>query len=291
MLDYKITIYMHHPHNDYEHLTQCFKNNDITLSYNYDHHEQLYGIVFTKHIESLQSVEEIAKRLFSLQILLTGSRFVELAHETHRRVVFDEFEIEDHESLPDGFHKVYADSIEEYPFDSTEEENTKIQDFYIPCNLDSMLFSLSKIDYIIRNLLFQVGMIRTYQSFEKITTWNTLYKIVDTINYGCKKINMDIKDFIEDSDLNRFKSACNNTLILGINARHGLKFKDKPKKEPITDINEAVNLILCLAKKFVIQYINTIGYCKVNGYSNEKCKHNPITKKSSQDIDYSEFKV
>ena len=69
MLDYKITIYMHHPHNDYEHLTQCFKNNDITLSYNYDHHEQLYGIVFTKHIESLQSVEEIAKRLFSLQIL------------------------------------------------------------------------------------------------------------------------------------------------------------------------------------------------------------------------------
>lgn len=269
-MKYKNTVYIHNPHNDYIDLTQCFKNNDITLSYDHDHNEQPYGVVFTKHIESLKSVDEIAKRLFSLQILLTGSRFIELASETHRRIEFDGFEVEEHETLPDGYYKVYADSIEEYPFNSTEEENANIRDFYLPCDLDSMLFSLSKIDPIIRNLVFLAGMIRTYQSFERISTWNTLYKIYDTVNYGCNKINIKISEFINYSDLNKFKSACNNSLILGINARHGLKFTEKPKKEVITDINEAVDLILNLAKKFVIKYINIMEYCTVNSKLDDK---------------------
>lgn len=290
-MNYKITVYINDPNNDYYNLTQRFKNNDITLRYDHDNHEQLYGVVFTKHIESLKSEDDIAKRLFSLQILLTGARFIELAHETHRRIVFDGFEIEEHESLPDGFHKVYADSIEEYPFEGLEEENRKSSDFYLPCDLDSMLFSLSKVDYVIRSLLFQAGMIRTYQSFEKISTWSILYKIVDTVDYGCKKINIKIDDLIDSSDLNRFTSACNNALVLGISSRHGLSHKDKmPKKTPITHIDEAVNLILCLSKRFVIQYINSVGYCKVSSSSTEKCKHQTITKEKYEDIDYSKFK-
>jgi len=290
-MDYNITIYINDPHNDYYNLTQRFKSKDITLSYDHDHHEQLYGVVFTKHIESLKSEDDIAKRLFSLQILLTGARFVELAHETHRRIAFDGFQIEDHNSLPNGFHKVYADSIEEYPFKGSEEENSKNPDFHLPCDLDSMLFSLSKVDYVIRSLLFQAGMIRTYQSFEKISTWNSLYKILDTVNYGCKKSNINIDDLIDSSDLNRFTSACNNALVLGVNARHGLNPKNKmPKKEPITHIDEAVNLILCLAKKFVIEYINRMSYCKVSGSSKNKCQHHAITKEDYKDIDYSKFK-
>jgi len=247
-MKYKITTYIDRPYNDYEHLAHGFKNNDIYLGLTYDKLDQHYGVVFSAHIETLDSVEKIAKRLFSLQILLTGARFINLTHETHRRIEFDKFEIEEHDFLPNGVHNVYADTIEEYPFDGTEEENIKNPNLHIACTLDSMLFSLSKIDYIIRDLLFQAGMIRTYQSFEKISTWNILYKIVDTVKYGCEKISIDIKDLIESGDLERFTSACNNTLVLGINARHGLKFKDKPKKEPIVDINEAVNLILCLAK-------------------------------------------
>ena len=289
-MNYKITVYINNPNNDYYNLTQRFKNNDIILSYDHDHHEQLYGVVFTKHIESLKSEDDIAKRLFSLQILLTGARFVELAHETHRRIAFDGFEIKEHVSLPNGFHKVYADSIEECPFEGLEEENSKSPDFYLSCDLGSMLFSLSKVDYVIRNLLFQAGMIRTYQSFEKISTWNSLYKILDTVKYGCKKSNINIDDLIDNSDLNRFTSACNNALVLGINARHGLDPKNKiPRKEPITNIDEAVNLILCLAKKFVIQYINIIGYCKINSSSKDKCKHQKSTQENN-DIDYSRFK-
>ena len=78
--------------------------------------------MFSEHIETLDSVKKIAKRLFSLQILLTGARFVELAHETHRRIEFDKFEIKQHDFIPNGIHSVHADSIEAYPFDSTEED-------------------------------------------------------------------------------------------------------------------------------------------------------------------------
>lgn len=286
-MKYKITTYIDRPYNDYEHLAHGFKNNDIYLGLTYDKLDQHYGVVFSAHIETLDSVEKIAKRLFSLQILLTGARFINLTHETHRRIEFDKFEIEEHDFLPNGVHNVYADTIEEYPFDGTEEENIKNPNLHIACTLDSMLFSLSKIDYIIRDLLFQAGMIRTYQSFEKISTWNILYKIVDTVKYGCEKISIDIKDLIESGDLERFTSACNNTLVLGINARHGLKFKDKPKKEPIVDINEAVNLILCLAKKFVIQYINNKKYCNVTEFSKEKCVYEEVLNNGHSDMDYS----
>jgi len=289
-MNYKVTVHIHHPNNDYEHLTQRFKNNDIILNHGHDHLEQLYGVVYSKHIEALQSEQDIAKRLFSLQILLTGARFVELAQETHRRIKFDGFEIENHKSLANGFYKVYADSIEEYPFNGKEEDNITNPNLYLPCDLDSMLFSLSKIDHIVRSLLFQAGMIRTYQSFEKILTWNTLYKIVDTVKYGCKQIDIDINTLVDSTDLNRFTSACNNALVLGINARHGLDPKNKqPKKEPITNIDEAVNLILCLAKMFVIQYINKRAYCKVKSSLKEKYQHQKISQEDIENIDYSKF--
>lgn len=279
MSSYKITTYIDYPNNDYEHLTQSFKNNDICLNCEYDHSEQIYGLVFTEHIESLTTIEDIAKRLFSIQILLTGARFVELGTETHRRIKFDKFEIKDHDVFSDGFHNVYSDSIEEYPFENTEEENIENPSLRTPCGLDSMLFSLSKIDYVIRSLLFQAGMIRTYQSSDKIFTWSVLYKIVDTVKYGCKNIGIDINDLIESGDLNKFTSACNNSLVLGISARHGLDKKSKiPKKTPITNIEEAVNLILCLSNKFVTKYIKAKRYCKVKDDTNTKCKHKIVKK-------------
>jgi len=272
-MSYQVTVYIDYPNNDYEHLTQRFHNNDISLSYDHDHLEQLYGVIFSNHIESLNNIDKIARRLFSLQTLLTGARFIELGHETHRRIQFDKFKLEGHNMLPDGIHKVHADSIEEYPFEGTEEENQKKPNIYLPADLDSVLFSVSKIDYIIRNLLFQAGMIRTYKSSDKILTWNTLYKIADTVKFGCGEIGIKIEDLIDNSDINRFTSACNNALVLGINARHGLNKKNKiPKKQPITDINQAVDLILCLAKKFAIQYITSKQYVIVNDASQDKCK-------------------
>lgn len=270
---YNVTIYIDNPYNDYEFLNQQFNNNDIVLSYDHDYNDQLYGVVFSPHIESLDSIEAILKRLFSMQILLNGARFIILKHETHRRIEFDRFEIINHPILENQIVNIYADSIEEYPFEGNEDNNLASPGFIFPCDLDSLLFTASKIDHVIRALLFQAGMIRTYNTFDKILTWNTLYKIVDTVKYGCHEIGITVNSLIDEDSLERFTSACNNALVLGINARHGLKDKKTPKKQPLTDIEEAVNLILCLAHRFAVQYVQTKSWAKVEKANTKKCTY------------------
>lgn len=270
---YNVIVYIDSPHNDYEFLNQRFKNNDIVLSYEYDYHDQLYGVVFSRHIESLDSTKAISKRLFSMQILLNGARFIVLGHETRKRIEFNQFQIKNHTTLLDQTIKIHSDSIEEYPFNGDEEENLTSPDFALPCDLDSLLFTASKIDHVIRALLFQAGMIRTYNTFDKILTWNTLYKIVDTVKYGCREISIAIDTLIDEDSLERFTSACNNALVLGVNARHGLNARQTPRKTPITDIEEAVNLILCLAHRFAVQYVQAKGWARVQTAKSEKCTH------------------
>ncbi len=53
-------------------LTQSFRGNDISFAYDNDHlGMQLYGL--SSHIDSLSESSHVAKRLYSLQVLLRVS--------------------------------------------------------------------------------------------------------------------------------------------------------------------------------------------------------------------------
>ena len=66
--------------------------------------------------------------------------------------------------------------------------------------------------------------------------------------------------FGDEKELKRFTCSCNKMEIIGLNARHG---KSKPDNLPapkntITDLSEAIVIILSLASNFCITYIEKI---------------------------------
>ena len=257
-----ITAYIDNPAPDYREYAHYHNSNDINLGSTYDNHEQIYGVVTSIHFEGLLTEKDIAKRLFSLQILLTGAKLIEEKGGLRKRIEFNRFKIENHPTLPNGSYSVYSDSLEKYPFAGTEKDNAANPIFHHPTNLGSALFSVAKIDNIVRSMLYYAGMIRIDHSFDKVLTWTTLYKMLDTIIAGCANIGIGIDQFITKANLGRFTSACNNTMILGIEARHGIAKGNRsmPAATPITDIKEATGMILCVSHKFLVEYVNQKRY-------------------------------
>lgn len=102
-------------------------------------------------------------------------------------------------------------------------------------------------------------MISTANSNEKILTWSTLYKCVDTIKHFCKEVGISYEDLVDKRKLNSFTSACNNPIVLGVYARHGTSNREPPRQEPMTNINEAIELILDFSNRFIRAYVNKLG--------------------------------
>lgn len=80
-------------------------------------------------------------------------------------------------------------------------------------------------------------------------TWSTLYKIYDSVKFHAKANGYDFDKLGDAKRINKFTAACNNSLLLGVYARHGDMGFGQPKAA-ITDLDEAIGLILDLARKF-----------------------------------------
>jgi hypothetical protein len=291
----KIEIIVSHNSSYLESLVHSWNSNDLYFTMDYDFSDQRIFSAFSPHIENIKNEKELVKRILSLNILVNGALFVAYA-KTKTKIKFINYYIEDKEIdssiKKDGFVGFWTDSIEEYPFENDEDFYIKKENRNLPkkADLDVMLFSISKFDYIIRTLLYQAGIIFNNGINEKILTWTTLYKMVDTIKVGCKEITIDYKTFIDETALERFTAACNNPTVLGIYARHGGKGKNVTRIQPITHLEEAISLILCFANRFSKIYVMKKGYITIDNCTISKCEYKEYYDPySSSNIDYSKI--
>ena len=248
--------------------TQHWKAKDLILTWDSDHLEQYIYSAYSPHIENLTDVKDIMKRTMSLMLLYNGSQYItglNLNYKVTANRIYGK-----------GFSEnLWASEIEEYPFEHNPDFYDKSCFTYTNTSLDNVIYDLTKIDSIIRTLLFLAGLISRPNSFEdSILSWGTLYKIYDTVNYGCKQEGIDINTLIPKKKINALTAACNNMSILGLNSRHGLTSYGTPPKNVISDLEEAVFVVLCLSKNFLIEYIlkaHKITYkgtkCNVEDYN------------------------
>lgn len=271
--------------------TQRWKSKDLILSWDSDHLEQYIYSAYSPHIENLQDAKHIMKRTMSLMLLYNGSQYItglNLNYKVRAKSIYGK-----------GFSEnLWASEIEEYPFDHNEEFYDKSCFTYTNTSLDNVIYDLTKIDSTIRTLLFLAGLISHPNGFEdSILSWGTLYKIYDTVSYGCKEADIDINTLIPKSKINAFTAACNNMSILGLNSRHGLKSYGSPPKNVISDLEEAVFTVLCLSKNFLIEYIlkaHKITYkgekCNVEDYGARVFSHfSEADREELRKADWSEF--
>ncbi|BAN69211.1 hypothetical protein [endosymbiont of unidentified scaly snail isolate Monju] len=235
----------------YPSLTQEFWGNDISLAYEDDHlGMQFYA--FSYHIDELDDPEHVACRLFSLQLLLNGALRVAWNENFPVPVKFTHF------ALCEGGrqYSVHASNIENNPF-SQNADIDRFEHSSTPAKgrLSSHILNLCKKDEVLRSLIFQVGLISLNSSLETIMTWGTLYKIYDSVRYHSKKNAYDFSKMGDPNRINQFTAACNSSLLLGVFACHGDMGWGQPAAA-ITDINEATSLIIDLAQKFCVAYIN-----------------------------------
>lgn len=243
-------------------VTQQWKSKDLIISWDTDYLEQYIYSAYSPHIENLSDVNHIMKRTMSLMLLYKGSQYITGLSLNYK--------ITANSIHGKGYSEnLWASEIEEYPFEHNADFYDKSCFKYTNTSLDNVIYDLTKIDSTIRTLLFLAGLISHPNGFEdSILSWGTLYKIYDTVNYGCKEAEIDINTLIPKSKLNAFTAACNNMSILGLNSRHGLTNYGKPPKNVISDLEEAVFIVLCLSKNFLIEYIKKVHNIT---YKGEKC--------------------
>lgn len=235
----------------YHSLASTFGGNDIGLSYE-DDHLGMQFFAFSYHIDELNDPEHLACRLFSLQLLLNGALRIAWNENFPVPVQFTHF------ALCDGGqqHGVHASNIENDPFSHNSKiDHGEYSAFPAHGWLSSRILNLCKKDEALRFLVFQVGLISLNNSLETIMTWGTLYKIYDSVRYHANLNNYDFESLTNVKRIKLFTAACNNSLLLGVFARHGDTGFGQPKAA-ITDINEATSLVIDLAHNFCITHIN-----------------------------------
>ena len=238
----------------YRDLATRLGGNDLSLSFEHDDHTGLQFFAYSYHIDNLQDEKAVATRLFSLEAILNGA--LRIAYKNIPcRICFVSFAPASGGSSRD----VWAETFEEYPFSNNPDIDIFTELNRPEKHLVSHWIYLSKQFEAIRIILIYVGIISTATSNDKILTWSTLYKCVDTIKHFCKEVGMSYEDLVDKRKLNSFTSVCNNSIVLGVYARHGTSNGKPPKKEPMTNIDEAIELILDFSNKFVRAYVNKLG--------------------------------
>lgn len=250
----------------YPSLTQSFRGNDLSLVYDDDYlGMQFYG--FSSHIDCLEDPSRVAKRLYSLQVLLNGALRISSGGVNMMPITFDKF------ALCDGGSNgsVHADAIEECPFDLSPSIDAGLASWNDPkSSFPSLILNRSKYDKELRGLVFLVGMISTRSATEKILTWSTLYKILDSIKHYSSVFSLPYDSFADKKSINEFTAACNNMSILGINARHGAS-GNNPPKNVIKDLDKAVALIVSLSNLFVREYLINVPFEKSKRSGTASC--------------------
>ena len=232
--------------------SQKWQSRDLAIFSEPNMYELYEYYAYSPHIEKLNDLDHIMKRISSLMLLYNGAQnidFLNLEYKINGIAVIRE---------PLFEKNLFALDIEKYPFCNDEK-------FYsIKCILESysfepsfgnVLFDMSKVDYNIRTILFLAGLIKNTNFFEdRILAWSTLYKIYDSIKYLCEKLEIRTDELMPNGKIEAFTAACNNMSILGLESRHGLSSRKKPKNV-IKDLDEAIKLVLCLSKKCLSQYL------------------------------------
>ncbi|MEH1849235.1 MAG: hypothetical protein V7L25_30765 [Nostoc sp.] len=234
-------------------LATSLGGNDLSLSFEHDDHTGLQFFAYSYHIDNLQDEKAVATRLFSLEAILNGALRI-ACKNIPRRICFVSFA----PASGGSSRNVWAETFEEYPFSNNPDIDIFTELNRPEKHLVSHWIYLSKQFEAIRILLIYVGIISTATSNDKILTWSTLYKCVDTIQHFCKKVGINYEDLVDKSKLKRFTSACNNAIVLGVYARHGT-FNLEPPNKPMTNLDEAIELILDFSNKFVRAYVNKLG--------------------------------
>ena len=231
-------------------LADNFPGGDIELGYDNDE----LGInfyAFSHHIDVLADPNEVAERVYALQLLLNGALTISRGNTKFQRIEFGGFS----ECEGGRWHSAYANKIEEYPFEniSVWRENRPAWDDP-KNNFSTHLLAAAKVDSDIRTLVFLVGLISKNSPLESILTWGTLYKILDCIRHYAKGIGMSAEDFSSKEGINRFTAACNNMSVLGLYARHGAA-ANPPPRNATTDLDEAISVIVSMASAFCHAYL------------------------------------
>ncbi|MGR2661451.1 hypothetical protein [Chromobacterium haemolyticum] len=234
----------------YPDLAHNFFGNDIDLGYENDHiGMQFYA--YSRHIDDLDDPEHVSQRLYSLQLLLNGALRASTGDINSMPIQFLGFSAYE----DGGFHSISAQQIEEDPFSRNPRIDQVHTRYENPRQrYPSYLLYLCKRDPDLRDLLFLLGLISTCTTLEKVLTWGTLYKILDSVKHHAKSIGAAIDTFADPEQLSLFTAACNNTSILGIYARHGAS-ENPPPKRVMTDITEASTLIAGMTARFCRSYI------------------------------------
>lgn len=235
----------------YPGLTQDFWGNDLFLEFENDvMGMQFYA--FSYHIDELDNEDDVACRLFSLETLLNGALRLSYSSSILAAPVrFTCF------AMCDGGprHEVYASNIEHDPFSHNPEiDRMECSSRPAKGRLPSRILNLCKQDVALRTLVFHVGLVSINSTLEKILAWNTLYKIYDSVNFHATTNNYDFAQMGDQKRIKQFTAACNNSLLLGVYARHGDQGWGQPKAA-ITDLNEAIDVILELARNFCRTHI------------------------------------
>ncbi len=232
----------------YPDLASQLGGNDILLSFENDYLGMQF-FAYSYHIYELEKQEDIAKRLVSLECILNGA--LRIAYQKMpTRIYFKSFNLITGGSVSN----VYAETFEDCPFSNNANIDVFTEYTKPEKHIISYWIYLSKRCEAIRILLSQVGLISTSTSNDKILAWSILYKCVDTIKCYCKEANINYKNLIDESQLDRFTAACNSMSILGIYARHG-KTNQEPPSKVITDLDKAISLILSFSNNFIKAYI------------------------------------
>ncbi|MNK06855.1 hypothetical protein D3C87_247580 [compost metagenome] len=227
-----------------------FPGTDIGFSYD---NEQGYQFsAYSYHLDAVDDPHDAAVRLYSLQILLNGAMN---AAAGNGRFVANKITFSRFLNLDSGQHfHIDVCDIEEVPFSSNPAID-RIARIDVKSDFTAWLLNSSKNDADLRGLVFLLGIITTNTTMEKILTWGTLYKILDTIRHLSKQCSFNIDNFAPSVEIERFTLACNKSAFLGIYARHGSSQAPLTKKVPMTDLSEAMDLLLSMSKKFCIDYM------------------------------------
>ncbi len=234
----------------YPSLTDNWRGNDFNFTYDNDDNTGMSFYGFSHHLDELENEDEVASRLFSLQLLLNGALRVAWGHADGHPTRFTAFGWYD-----GGTSSGKITRIEEYPFSAipTPVDNDFSSLDAIKAHFISYLIHLAKEDEELRRLLFHVGLISTTTEFEKIHTWAVLYKIQELIKAMGKGQDWEIDEFVDPSKLKAFMGACNNRSLLGLYARHDQD--GGIPKNSIVDLGVAITLILNMTGNFARSYV------------------------------------
>ncbi|WP_369937303.1 hypothetical protein [Xanthomonas tesorieronis] len=236
---------------DYIDFASNFHSRHLAFGSEHDEHTGHVFTAYSHHIDHLDDPVAISNRVYSLELLVNGARRMSIGGiERTMRIKFSGYQ-----SLTGTAGRYEVAAIDETPFDSSMPPPVphcvKVGRFTPEHYID-----VAASDNPVRMLLFLAGLIYRATPQEVILTWSTLYKMFDSYRWMAKQIGESLSDF-EDTvgEVNRFTAACNNASILGLEARHGLS-TNVPPSNPMTDLDEAIELNLRIARKICERYIN-----------------------------------